>query len=130
VLLFNILAYNAFSCLHISISSVNLTLSTHPGDTNISGHKQVISTSSTLGSPIAASVLPSLIETGRHQYTCSHSWFAISCCPLVLHSKVESSELSTLFNQGRGVLAQHRQISVASKGQGRAKVPMYLCPVR
>jgi hypothetical protein len=71
--------------------------STHLGNTNISGHKWVISANSTHGFLIATSVPLSWQDRWTSIHTLTQLVCNLVCCPLVLRSK--SSELLTLFDQ-------------------------------
>jgi hypothetical protein len=106
-------------------------LPAHFANTNISGHKRVISTSSTQGFPIAASVMPSRRPSSRqadintHVHAAGLRSRAPSLGPAF---EVESSELPTLFDQdldrdeegmySRSTSTNKRRKRGARKGKG------------
>jgi hypothetical protein len=106
-------------------------LPAHLGDTNISGHKRVISTSSTQGFPIAASVPPSRRPSSRQADINTHvhaAGFRSRAPSLGPAFEVESSELPTLFDQeldqdeegmySRSTSTNKRRKRGARKGKG------------
>ena len=104
-------------------------LPAHFADTNVSGHKRVISTSSTQGFPIAASVPPSRRPSSRQADINTHVHAAGSRAPSLGPAyEVDSSELPTLFDQdldrdeegmySRSASTNKRRKRGARKGKG------------